>query len=165
MEVVMTLQKWAYFFSIVFVAIIFVPAGAHLAELLNKIDLPKEQYFVVQNIYAGWALFGAPVFAALLSLLVLVISLRRERRPFAWALIAFLCVVATQVVFWIWTYPMNVATNNWTTIPENWEALRRQWEYAHAVNAVLTFVAIVALALSVLSWREGERVVHRHAVP
>jgi hypothetical protein len=161
----MTLQKWAYFFSIVFVAIIFVPAGAHLAELLNKIDLPKEQYFVVQNIYAGWALFGAPVFAALLSLLVLVISLRRERRPMVWALIAFLCIVATQVVFWIWTYPMNVATNNWTTIPENWEALRRQWEYAHAVNAVLTFIAIVALALSVLAWREGERVVHRHAVP
>ena len=57
---VMTLQKWAYFFSLVFVAIIFVPAGAHLAELLNKIDLPRDQYFVVQGIYAGWALFGAP---------------------------------------------------------------------------------------------------------
>ena len=147
----MTLQKWAYFFSLIFVSIIFVPAGAHLAELLNKIDLPKEQYFVVQSIYAGWALFGAPVFAALLSLLVLVISLRRERGPFTWALIAFLCIVATQVVFWVWTYPMNIATNNWTIIPENWEALRRQWEYAHAVNAVLTFVAVVALSLSVLS--------------
>jgi hypothetical protein len=159
----MTLQKWAYFFSLIFVAIIFVPAGAHLAELLNKIDLPKEQYFVVQNIYAGWALFGAPVFAALLSLLVLVISLRRERRPFAWALIAFLCVVATQVVFWIWTYPMNVATKNWTTIPENWEALRQQWEYAHAINAVLTFVAIVALALSVLAWGEQRQLEHGHA--
>ena len=114
----------------------------HLAELLNKIDLPREQYFVVQSIYAGWALFGFPVFAALFSLLVLVISLRRERRPMIWALVAFLCIVATQVVFWTWTYPMNVATNKWTTIPENWEALRRQWEYAHAVNAVLTFIAI-----------------------
>jgi MFS family permease len=124
----MTLQRWAYFLSLVFVAIIFVPAGAHLAELLNKIDLPREQYFVVQSI-AGWALFGFPVFAALFSLLVLVISLRRERRPMIWALVAFLCIVATQVVFWTWTYPANVATNNWTAIPENWEALRRQWEY------------------------------------
>lgn len=163
----MTLQKWAYFFSLVFVAIIFVPAGAHLAELLNKIALPRDQYFVVQGIYAGWALFGAPVFAALLSLLVLVISLRRERRPMAWALIAFLCIVATQVVFWTWTYPMNVATNQWTTIPDNWEAVRRQWEYAHAANAVLTFVAIVALSLSVLAWGE-ERQLERgqaHAPP
>ena len=161
----MTLQKWAYFFSLIFVSIIFVPAGAHLAELLNKIDLPKEQYFVVQSIYAGWALFGAPVFAALLSLLVLVISLRRERGPFTWALIAFLCIVATQVVFWVWTYPMNIATNNWTIIPENWEALRRQWEYAHAVNAVLTFVAVVALSLSVLSWGEERQLAHGHAPP
>ena len=161
----MTLQKWAYFFSLIFVSIIFVPAGAHLAELLNKIDLPKEQYFVVQSIYAGWALFGAPVFAAPLSLLVLVISLRRERGPFTWALIAFLCIVATQVVFWVWTYPMNIATNNWTIIPENWEALRRQWEYAHAVNAVLTFVAVVALSLSVLSWGEERQLAHGHAPP
>jgi MFS family permease len=161
----MTLQKWAYFFSLVFVAIIFVPAGAHLAELLNKIDLPRDQYFVVQNIYRGWALFGAPVFAALFSTLVLVISLRRERRPMIWALIAFLCIVATQVVFWVWTYPTNVATNNWTTIPENWEALRRQWEYAHAVNAVLTFIAVVALSASVLSWGTHRHSVHGHAVP
>jgi len=161
----MTLQKWAYFFSLVFVAIIFVPAGAHLAELLNKIDLPRDQYFVVQNIYAGWALFGFPVFAALFSLLVLVISLRRERGPFVWALIAFLCIVATQVVFWTWTYPANVATNHWTAIPENWEALRRQWEYAHAANAVLTFVAIVTLSLSVISWGTHRHAPHAHAVP
>jgi MFS family permease len=161
----MTLQKWAYFFSLVFVAIIFVPAGAHLAELLNKIDLPREQYFVVQSIYAGWALFGFPVFAALFSLLVLVISLRRDRRPMIWALVAFLCIVATQVVFWTWTYPMNVATNQWTTIPDNWEAVRRQWEYAHAANAVLTFVAIVALSLSVLAWGEERQLAHGHAPP
>lgn len=81
------------------------------------------------------------------------------------ALIAFLCIVATQVVFWTWTYPTNVATNNWTTIPENWEALRRQWEYAHAVNAVLTFVAIVALSLSVISWGTDRHEVLGHAPP
>lgn len=161
----MTLQKWAYFFSLVFVAIICVPAGAHLAELLNKVNLPKEQYFVVQSIYRGWALFGIPVFAALLSLMVLVIALRRERAPMVWALIAFLCVVGTQVVFWIWTYPANVATKNWTIIPENWEALRLQWEYSHAASAVLAFIALVTLALSVLAWAEERQLAHGHAPP
>jgi hypothetical protein len=27
-------------------------------------------------------------------------------------------------------------------MPENWETLRRQWEYSHAVNAVLMFAAL-----------------------
>jgi hypothetical protein len=45
---------------------------------------------------------------------------------------------------------MNVASNNWTVTPENFEAARRQWEYSHAVNAVVTSVAFVAITLSVL---------------
>jgi len=43
-----------------------------------------------------------------------------------------------------------VATDNWTVLPETFEAARRQWEYSHAVNAVLTFVAFVSVVLSVL---------------
>ncbi len=48
---------------------------------------------------------------------------------------------------------MNAATENWTVMPENWEALRMQWEYGHAVNAVLTFVAFVCVSLSVVVGR------------
>lgn len=29
-------------------------------------------------------------------------------------------LVATQAIFWIFTYPANVATQNWTTLPDNW---------------------------------------------
>jgi hypothetical protein len=54
------------------------------------------------------------------------------------------------MIFWAFTYPMNVASNNWTVTPENFEAARRQWEYSHAVNAVITFVAFVAITSSVL---------------
>jgi len=32
---------------------------------------------------------------------------------------------------------MNVASNNWTVTPADFEAARRQWEYSHAVSAVL----------------------------
>jgi hypothetical protein len=35
-------------------------------------------------------------------------------------------------VFWAFTYPANVATNNWTVVPDTWASLRRQWEYSHA---------------------------------
>jgi hypothetical protein len=33
---------------------------------------------------------------------------------------------------------------------EDFEAARRQWEYSHAVNAVVTFVAFMAITLSAL---------------
>jgi hypothetical protein len=56
----------------------------------------------------------------------------------------------TQVVFWTFTFPANQATDNWTMLPENWMALRTQWEYLHAASAVLNLIALVALILSVL---------------
>lgn len=123
---------------------------AHLLELLNKINLSREQYLVVQQIYRGWALLGFVVAGALLSTLALTISLRRKRRAFIPALIAFLCIAGTQVVFWTYTYPANQATKNWTMLPENWEELRRQWEYSHATSAILNLIALVMVSLSVL---------------
>ena len=35
--------------------------------------------------------------------------------------------------------------------PEDFEAARRQWEYSHAVNALLTFVAFLAITISVIT--------------
>jgi hypothetical protein len=45
---------------------------------------------------------------------------------------------------------MNVESNNWTVTPADFEAARRQWEYSHAVSAVLTFIALVAITTSVV---------------
>jgi hypothetical protein len=78
---------------------------------------------------------------------------RRQRAPFWLALLAFLLVAATLVIFFTWTYPANQATSNWTAVPENWRELRRQWEYAHAANAVLTFLALWAVTLAALMTR------------
>jgi hypothetical protein len=39
----------------------------------------------------------------------------------------------------------------WRLRLEAFESARRQWEYSHAVNAVLTFAAFVFVILSVLS--------------
>ena len=140
--------------ALVLTALALVPAGAHLFTLLNKIDLAQEQYFIVQNIYRGWALFGIVWIGALLANFALAVMLRGRGRPFILALIAGLCVMVMFAIFFTWTYPANQATDNWTTIPANWEQLRRQWEYSHAANALVTFVAFCAVALSVLTTRE-----------
>jgi hypothetical protein len=49
------------------------------------------------------------------------------------------------------TYPANPVTNNWTTLPENWAELRRQWEFSHAASAILNLIALVMLILSILA--------------
>jgi ribose/xylose/arabinose/galactoside ABC-type transport system permease subunit len=144
------------FLSLLFAALALAPAMAHLLELPNKINLSREDYLTVQQIYRGWALLGFVVAGALLSTLVLTIVVRKERKAFVFSLIAFLCIAGTQVVFWTNTYPANQATNNWTILPENWVELRRQWEYSHATSAVLNLVVLVMLVLSVLARDEKD---------
>jgi hypothetical protein len=123
---------------------------AHLLELPNKIRLSRDDYLTVQQIYRGWNLLAIVVIGALLSTLALTVTVRHDRKAFVFALIAFLCIVATQIVFWTYTYPANQITNNWTVLPENWTVLRRQWEYSHATSALLNLLAVLSLSASVL---------------
>ena len=53
------------FLAIIVTALALVPSGAHLAALPNKIAMAQAAYFVAQQIYAGWALFGVVLFGAL----------------------------------------------------------------------------------------------------
>ena len=136
-------------------ALVLVPNGAHLFELPGKIGLDRESYFIVQGIYAGWALFGVPLLAAILANGALSVALRRRDSAAArWALASAVLIASSLVVFFLWIFPANQATANWTQKPEDWEILRRQWEYSHAVGAGLYFVALSALTLSLLVGRK-----------
>jgi hypothetical protein len=143
--------KTVYFLALVLTALALAPGGAHLFALPNKIGLEQQPYFIVQGIYRGWALLGIVLFGALIANLVLAILLRGRGASFWFALAGFVLVAGTLAIFFTWTFPANQATNNWTVAPENWRALRAQWEYSHAVNAVLTFFALCAVTLSVLT--------------
>jgi hypothetical protein len=46
------------FLAIMLTALALVPSGAHLAALPNKMAMAQAAYFVAQQIYSGWALFG-----------------------------------------------------------------------------------------------------------
>jgi ABC-type cobalamin transport system permease subunit len=139
------------FLSLLFGALALAPALAHLLELPGKIHLSRNEYLVVQQIYRGWALLGIVVFGALLSTLALTILVRRRRKEFALALFALLCLIGAQVVFWVFTFPTNQETSNWIVLPEHWESLRAQWEYSHAVGALLNLTAFISLICSVLA--------------
>ena len=140
----------ARFLSLLFAALALAPAMAHLLELPNKISLSHDEYLTVQHLYSGWALLGFVVYGAIFSTLALAIVTRRRAGEFRLALTGFLCLAGTQVVFWTFTFPANSATRNWTALPENWIALRAQWEYSHAASAVLNLAALLAVILAVL---------------
>ncbi|HEX6003183.1 MAG TPA: DUF1772 domain-containing protein [Burkholderiales bacterium] len=144
-------MKLARFSSLLFAALALGPAMAHLLELPNKIGLARDAYLTVQHIYNGWAFLGFVVYGAIFSTLALAVLSRREPKRFTYALIACLCIVGTQVVFWTFTFPANKETLYWTVLPEHWRALRAQWEYSHAASAALNLIAFVAVSLSVLA--------------
>src|SRR5262249_57612865 len=94
------------FLAVVLTALALVPGGAHVFALVNKINLGAEQYFIVENIYRGWALFGVVLIGALLADLALALMLRRRGgAAFVLALLGFCGVALTLAVFFLWTYP------------------------------------------------------------
>jgi hypothetical protein len=140
-----------YFGAIFFSGLAFVPAAAHAMELPNKINLSKEEYLIAQKLYRGWLLVAPMVVLALISTGLLAVQTQGTGPvPTAASVLAFLCVTATQVVFWVFTFPVNRTTRDWTVAPSNWTELRRRWEYSHAASAGLNLLAFAAAVLAVV---------------
>ena len=140
--------------AIVAIALYLVPSGAHVAELANKMALTPVEYMTAQKLYAGWSWFAIVILAALAITLANTIIVRASRAALAWSCVALVALVSTQAVFWIYTAPVNAVTRSWTIMPEPFEAARRQWEYSHCASAFLTFVALIAIVMSVLKFGE-----------
>jgi hypothetical protein len=148
-------HKILEFISLTFAILTLTTGFAHLLEIPNKMGLSGADYLTVQQIYRGWAWLGIIVFLAIFANLILTIKLRTQPAAFRYAAIALTALLGTQAVFWIFTYPVNRITDNWTQLPDTWPQLRRQWEYSHAASALLEFCAVTALALLLL--RTGDR--------
>jgi hypothetical protein len=137
-------------FAIVLTALALIPSAAHLFALPNKITLTEEDYFVAQSVYRGWALFGVVLIFAIAVDIVFAILLQGQGTRSFLASAAALCMGLTLVIFLAEIYPVNQVTHDWTVIPDDWAELRLHWETAHAVNAVLTFVALCCTTSSAL---------------
>jgi hypothetical protein len=133
--------------SVLLSAILLVPAGAHVASIANKLKLEADQYLAAQRAYDGWSYFGVPIFGLGVALITLGVASYRSGKPIALVLTAFASFLLAQAIFWAFTYPVNKATSNWTMLPDDWEAMRMQWEWSHAGGAVFTLAALVFLLM------------------
>jgi phosphatidylglycerophosphate synthase len=149
--------------ALILTAIALVPSAAHLFELPGKLDLARDPYFTVQSIYAGWSMFAVPIIAAILANVVLAVAhWRHHDRRAIYSGVAATLIAGSLIIFFIWAFPGNQQTANWTNQPENWELLRRNWEYGHAANAVIVFVAFVATCIaSIDNGEQGRNEVKR----
>ena len=143
------------FLAIVTTGLALIAPGAHVFELLRKMALPDAQYHIVQDIYRGWWIVGLLLPAALIANAALAIAVKDDGSARGLAIGAAALLLINLVVFAVWTLPVNRVTSDWTVHLPDWEALRRQWEYSHAVNAVITLAAFCASTLAALhrpSW-------------
>lgn len=148
----MGLMVWR-FVALLCTAITMAAGFTHLLELPRKITLDREHYLMVQQLYRGWALLGILVVGALVSTGIVAWRTRARPSEFKLTVVAACCIALSLIVFFLFTFPANQQTQNWTVLPENWESLRRRWEYSHAMAAVFDFLALSALTLSLLVGR------------
>jgi hypothetical protein len=110
-----------------------------------------------KNSKSMFELFG-PTFGivlegvAIIMLAALLLLTIRNKSSFQWALFATFCMVLAHAAWWFLIYPVNHETVHWTkaTIPNNWFLYRAQWEYTHAVRAILQIVSFSTLSISIL---------------
>ena len=139
------------FVALLATALAMAAAMAHALELPNKMALARDEYFIVQDIYRGWNRLAYLLAIELAAMVAVAVRARRTPRVLFPTITAIGCLVAAQAIFWIWTYPANTATANWTTIPDDWEALRTQWEYSHLAGAGFQVLALCALIVAALA--------------
>ncbi|MCW1412459.1 hypothetical protein OLZ32_29940 [Rhizobium sp. 1AS11] len=133
------------FLAVIITGLALAAPAAHAFALLNKIGMAKSDYFVAQQAYAGWWVVGLLLPLALLANIGNAIALRGDGTAM---LLSVAAAALNLVIFMVFTQPANAATENWTVQPENWESLRAQWEYSHAINAAVTLLAFCCATLA-----------------
>ena len=144
-------MKLNFFASLFLTSIVLAVGLAHLLSLPNKIVLSNEEYIVAQRAYDNWSLASIIILCAIVSTFLQAIRLRGRRDVFVPAVIATICLVIALVIFWLFTFPANQQTHNWTTLPVNWIDIRNKWEYSQAAAAIFELIALVMVIISVLN--------------
>jgi hypothetical protein len=143
------------FAALMLTALAMSLAFSHLLALPAKLAYQGPVWLLLQQtLYGNYRLLGLMIeLGALACALTLVLLVRARRPARGWTLFAAVCLLGAQAVWWLGVVPVNAQVAQLTahTLPADWALLRVQWEYAHALRAVLQVAALGALVLSVLA--------------
>ena len=157
--------------AVLLTAVVMALSLAHALELPGKMRLPRETYLATQAIYyPGFTIGGIAEPLAAIALFALLLLVPAGSTRFWLILFALIALAAVHVVFWIWVQPINriwlkdidlgsasaaffgtkvTAAGARDRDTQNWTSLRDQWEYGHAVRAVLAMIGLTLLAIAV----------------
>lgn len=130
-------------------ALALLPTGAHLFEMAGTLRLTPADYMTVQSVRHGGVLFAVAALFATAAVGLHTFLVRRNASSFGWSIVALAGVGAAQIVFWGVGYPANAATENWSALPIDFDAARRQWEYAFAAAGVFSFAGLLAFVRAI----------------
>jgi hypothetical protein len=159
--------------SIMLVTLALAPALAHVLEFPGKSRLSRDAYITVQPIYyPGFTVAGGiGEVGGLISVIILLLLTPRETLAFWLTLLALLGLLGMQIVFWLFTQPVNkfwlqsTALGNFGAAffevgsagrgfgqshddPEDWRKMRDRWEYSHIVRAGLAAFSFLSLVVA-----------------
>jgi hypothetical protein len=128
----------------------------HLLELPQRMQFDQQLWIrvtVFENVYKLFGTVGAAFeITALLTAIVLAFLVRGRGATFYWTMCGAIFLLLALVSWIVFVAPMNAEFARWLAnpIPVDWARYRNQWEYAHAVNAVIKIMGLSSIAISVL---------------
>jgi hypothetical protein len=162
--------------AIVLSAIVLAPALAHAFEFPGKKRLKEAAYLEVQAIYyPGFTFLGVCEPGALIAILALLLFTPPETVPFVLTVVALICLVGIQAIYWGLIHPTNkfwlqaagpqlgnVGRAFFAMDPagrrsspaqegDEWKKFRNRWEYSHIARAALAFFGFVSLVVAVVT--------------
>ena len=160
--------------SILLVALAMAPALAHLLEFPGKSRLTNDAYLTVQPIYyPGFTIAGGVGEVGGLIAVLAVLLLTPQGTPAFWLrLVALAALLGMQVVFWLFTQPMNKFWLQSNTLggfgeaffnvgsgthrvrpddPDGWKRMRDRWEHSHIVRAALATLSFLLLVVAAVT--------------
>jgi hypothetical protein len=159
--------------TVILVAVAMALALAHALELPGKMRLNRETYYAMQPIYYPGFTVGGGIgeVGGTISTIVLLLLEPPGSAGFWPTLVALVGLVGMQVVYWLFTHPVN---KFWVegedldrfgsgffsfganqsrlgneTRPPDWTRLRDRWEYSHVARAGLASVSLIALVVAI----------------
>jgi len=162
----MTLIRAWRFITLMLASFSLSLSMAHLLELPQRMQFDQQLWVrvtVVENVYKLFGSVGA-VFevTAILTAIVLAFLVRKHGSTFYWTLGGAILLVLAFVSWIMFVLPMNAEFAQWGTnpIPADWTRYRDQWEYAHAVNALIKIIGLSLLVISVIVETPKKRAIH-----
>lgn len=149
------IQAWR-FITLMLASFSLSLSMTHLLELPQRMKFDQQLWVrvtIFENVYRLFGSVGAAFeILAILTAIVLVFLIHNRGLTFYWTLGGAILLLLAFVSWIIFVAPMNAEFAKWLTdpIPAYWTRYRDQWEYAHAVNALIKIIGLSFLVISVL---------------